>query len=67
MKVPGQCLWAQGENAVGSPAGCEYPGASGSTGGSDLHLGRCQESVVDSVQGRQGPMPSWQHSLAKVS
>lgn len=22
MKVPGQCLWAQGENAVGSPAGC---------------------------------------------
>lgn len=31
MKVPGQCLWAQGENAVGSPAGCvgvlEHPGA----------------------------------------
>lgn len=31
MKVPGQCLWAQGENAVVSPAGCVgalgHPGA----------------------------------------
>lgn len=69
MRVPGQCLWAQGENAIVSPAVCVgvCPGASGGMGGSVCTWGRCQESMEGSVQGRQGTMPNWQHPLAKVS